>query len=89
MNTAYPHPCRPRRQPPLDLHGVLTYREHGASERASGGPPEGSAKDDRVLTGALSADDAVIENADLNPEVGRHVDVVIGVVTSCAVVLVG
>ena len=39
MNTAYPHPCRPRRQPPLDLHGVLTYREHGASERASGGPP--------------------------------------------------
>jgi hypothetical protein len=47
MNTAYPHPCKPRPQPPLDLHGVLTYREHGASERASGGPPEGSAKDDR------------------------------------------
>ena len=35
MNTAYPHPCKPRRQPPLDLHAVLTYREHGASERAT------------------------------------------------------
>jgi hypothetical protein len=42
-----------------------------------------------LLTGALSADDAVIENADVNPEVGRHGDVVIGVVMSCAVVLVG
>jgi hypothetical protein len=33
-----------------------------------------------VLTGALSADDAVVENADVDPEVGRHGDVLIGAV---------
>src|SRR4051794_35898739 len=47
MNTAYSHPCKPRRQPPLDLNGVLTYREHGASERASGDPPGRLRENDR------------------------------------------
>ena len=51
MNTAYPHPCKPRRQPPLDLHGVLTYREHGAFERGDPALVRG----DRVATESLLA----------------------------------
>jgi hypothetical protein len=34
-----------------------------------------------VLTGASLADDAVVEDADVNPEVDRHGDVAIGAVT--------
>jgi hypothetical protein len=38
--------------------------------------------DCRVLTGALFADEAFTENADLESEVGRHSDVLVGIVTA-------
>jgi hypothetical protein len=35
-----------------------------------------------LLTGALFADEAFTENADLESEVGRHSDVLVGIVTA-------